>query len=133
MRTDSLSGFLQLYVLSGLRNTRRQSARHATEMKHIDHWLDKILQASALNYDLALEIAQCQRLVKGFGDTHARGISKYSKVLSGIEQISQRSDAADWARRLRMAALEDAEGDALAGTLKTIDSFTGEPSKKLAS
>ena len=38
-------------------------------------------------------------------------------------RLEGRADAADWVRRMRQAALTDAEGRAFADTLKTIESF----------
>jgi indolepyruvate ferredoxin oxidoreductase beta subunit len=75
------------------------------------------------NYDLAVEVIRCRRLIKGYSDTHARGLSKFDKVLSAIALIQHRDDAADWARRLREAALKDEEGKALDGAIATIRSF----------
>ena len=75
------------------------------------------------NYDLAVEVIQCRRLVKGYSDTHARGLSKFDRVLDGIALVASRPDAADWARRLREAALMDEEGKALDGALATVRSF----------
>ena len=77
----------------------------------------------ASNYDLAVELIRCRRLIKGYSDTHARGLSKFDKVLSAIALIQHRDDAADWARRLRDAALKDEEGNALDGAIATIRSF----------
>ncbi len=75
------------------------------------------------NYDLAVEVIRCRRLIKGYSDTHARGQSKFDRVLAGIALVAGREDAADWARRLREAALQDEEGKALDGALATIRSF----------
>jgi indolepyruvate ferredoxin oxidoreductase beta subunit len=38
-------------------------------------------------------------------------------------RLEGRADAADWMRRMRQAALADAEGRALADTIKTVESF----------
>lgn len=38
-------------------------------------------------------------------------------------RLEGRVDAADWVRRMRQAALADAEGRALADTVKTVESF----------
>jgi indolepyruvate ferredoxin oxidoreductase beta subunit len=43
--------------------------------------------------------------------------------MTAAEKLEGRSDAADWARRLREAALKDEDGVALDGALKTVDSF----------
>ena len=40
-----------------------------------------------------------------------------------LTRIATRDDAADWARRLREAALKDEEGRALDGAIATINSF----------
>jgi indolepyruvate ferredoxin oxidoreductase, beta subunit len=75
------------------------------------------------NYDLAVELIRCRRLIKGYSDTHARGLSKYDRVLEATKAVAQRPDAADWCRRLREAALKDEEGKALEGAIQTIRSF----------
>src|SRR3989338_7926937 len=123
LRTDGLRAYLMLYVLGGLKSRRRGTLRHKQERAHMDRWLAVADSYLAQNYDLAVEILKCRRLVKGYSDTHARGLSKFDKVLAGIALIAQRDDAADWARRLREAALKDEEGKALYGALATIRSF----------
>ena len=123
VRTDSLRGFLMLYVIGGLQRRRLGTLRHAQEMAHLDGWLDAALAHLDGNYNLAVEVIRCRRLIKGYSDTHARGLSKYDKVMDGIALIAAREDAADWARRLREAALQDEKGKALDGALETIRSF----------
>ena len=66
---------------------------------------------------------RCRRLIKGYSDTHARGLSRYDRVLSALPMLEQRDDGADWLRRLRDAALKDEEGTALTGALKTVESL----------
>ena len=88
-----------------------------------DRWLDLALGYLETDYALAVEVIRCRRLVKGYSDTHARGLSKFDRVLSGIALVAGRQDAADWARRLREAALLDEEGRALDGAMATIRSF----------
>ncbi|TJX00501.1 hypothetical protein E8M63_14355, partial [Neisseria gonorrhoeae] len=75
------------------------------------------------NYQLGVEILQCRRLVKGYSDTHGRGLSKFDRTLAAIKLIERREDAADWARRLREAALKDSAGTELDGVIRTIKSF----------
>lgn len=123
MRTDRLSSFLALYVLGGLKGWRRRTLRHAQETTHIEDWLGRVIDEAGRSRDLAIEILRCQRLVKGYSDTHARGQSKFARVMEGIELVAGRDDAADWARRLREAALLDEDGKALDGALKTVRSF----------
>jgi len=123
MRTDRLSSFLSLYLLGGLKGWRRRTLRHAQEMAHIEGWLGRAMAEAGRDRDLAIEILRCQRLVKGYSDTHARGQSKFARVMEGIELLAGRDDAADWARRLREAALLDEDGKALDGALQTVRSF----------
>ena len=56
---------------------------------HIDTWL-ATAAALAANYDLAVEVIACRRLVKGYSDTHARGQSKFDRVLAALPTISRR-------------------------------------------
>ena len=78
---------------------------------------------SRADYALAVEILDCRRLIKGYSDTHARAQSKFDRVLSALELVKGRADAADWIRRLREAALKDEKGDMLDGALKTVASL----------
>jgi indolepyruvate ferredoxin oxidoreductase beta subunit len=123
LRTDSLRGYLTLHVLGGLKGWRSKTLRHATEAAHLEAWLQTALGYLPQNHDLAVEVIRCRRLVKGYSDTHARGLSKFDKVLAAITMVKDRDDAADWARRLREAALKDEEGKALDGAIATIRSF----------
>ena len=66
---------------------------------------------------------ECRRLVKGYSDTHARGLSKFDRVLAAVKLVAAREDAAEWAARLREAALKDEDGKALDGAIATIRSF----------
>ena len=125
MRTDRLLPFLMLYALGGLKGWRRRTLRHATERSHLEAWLSRATDLASRDYALAVEVIRCRRLIKGYSDTHARGLSKFDKVMEGIGLVEGRSDAADWARRLREAALMDEEGRTLDGALLTIRSFAG--------
>ena len=124
LRTDSLPAFVVLHVLGGMKGWRRRTLRHAQEQAHLARWLDMALGQVTRNYDLAVELIRCRRLIKGYSDTHARGHSKFDRVTAATLRIANRDDAADWCRRLREAALKDEEGKALEGAIKTIESFT---------
>ncbi|MBR0823900.1 indolepyruvate oxidoreductase subunit beta family protein [Bradyrhizobium manausense] len=123
VKTYSLPWFLALYVVGGMRGMRRRSLRHAVETAHRDAWLKAATAAVGTNYQLGVEILQCHRLVKGYSDTHSRGLSKFDKTLAAIKLIERRDDAADWARRLREAALKDGPGKELDGVILTIKTF----------
>lgn len=121
VRTTALSGFVPLYLLAGLKPWRRHLLRHAREVAHRDAWLT-VVQAQP-SADIALEILKCRRLVKGYSDTHSRGQGKFDKIIGALWLLNGRADAADWVRRLRDAALADADGKKLDGAIATIKSF----------
>ena len=124
LRSDRLWSYAMFYAIAGLSRWRRGTLRHAEERAHLDRWLGLARHYLPQNYDLAVEILRCRRLIKGYSDTHSRGQSKFDLVIATLPLIAPRPDAADWIRRLREAALQDEEGKALDGALRTIASFT---------
>jgi indolepyruvate ferredoxin oxidoreductase beta subunit len=120
LRAYSLGPFLLLYIMGGLRWLRRYSLRHAEEVAHRDRWLESALRHARHNYALAVEVLSFRRLVKGYSDTHSRSLSKFGRAMAAIDLIDHRADAADWARRLREAALEDPDGEALEALIQTM-------------
>ena len=120
VRSGTIHWFLMLYVLAMLRPIRRTTLRHKREMAHLETWLAVATAHVAKNYDVAVEALNARRLVKGYSDTHARGESKFDRVIGAVPMLAARADGADWMRRLRDAALLDENGIALDGALKTI-------------
>jgi indolepyruvate ferredoxin oxidoreductase beta subunit len=120
VRTGTVLWFLGLYLVSSLRGTRRGTLRHHRERLHREAWLATATALLSSNYDLAVEALNCRRLVKGYSDTHARGLSKFDRVMAAVPLLAGREDGADWLRRLRQAALMDEQGIALDGALKTV-------------
>lgn len=123
VRTDSLSGFVMLYFLGGLRGWRRRTLRHRMEQEHLQAWLKMVEGYLPDRYAMAVEVLKCRRLIKGYSDTHARGLSKFDKVLAGARLVESREDGPEWVARLREAALKDEKGTDLDGALKTVESF----------
>ena len=123
IRTDKIIGFGLLWCVSALKPYRRKLLRHRYEAAHLDSLLKNVHKAAKTNEPLAIEILKCQRLIKGYSDTHARGHSKFSKVIAALGILETRKDATDWIRRLREAALKDEKGEALDGALATVRSF----------
>lgn len=97
--------------------------RHAIEVAHLEDWLSRCLAEVEADYDVAVELVKCRRLIKGYSDTHARGLGKFDKVMDAADLLRGREDAAQWIARLREAALQDAEGEALDGAIATVRSF----------
>ncbi|HEX2542223.1 MAG TPA: indolepyruvate oxidoreductase subunit beta family protein [Caldimonas sp.] len=114
--TSSLPGFLLLYSIAGLRRFRRASGRFAVETQRIEAWLADIARVAAGNPALAVEVAQCQRLVKGYGDTHARGWRNFGTLMAVVEKQGDALAPATL-RELRDAALADERGDTLHAAL----------------
>jgi indolepyruvate ferredoxin oxidoreductase, beta subunit len=117
MNTAKLGGFIALYMVAALRRWRRGTLRYGVEQARIDAWLARIRE-STVDYELAVEIAECQRLVKGYGDTHERGLRNYGAIMQFIDGEKGRPDLAVRVRRLRSAALADEDGRELASALR---------------
>ncbi|TPM28181.1 indolepyruvate oxidoreductase subunit beta family protein [Mesorhizobium sp. B2-3-4] len=127
VRTDSFAGFAMLWFIGGLRRWRRSLLRHKVEMAHVERWYALALSHAREDYALAVEILNCRRLIKGYSDTHVRAQSKFDRVLSALDLLKGRDDAADWIRRLREAALKDEKGDMLDGALRTVATLGSVP------
>ena len=63
------------------------------------------------------------RLVKGYSDTHARGLSKFNRVLSAAPMLTSPPDGAGLLDRLVRAALADEDGTILDGALRTLSNL----------
>jgi indolepyruvate ferredoxin oxidoreductase beta subunit len=121
LRTDGLRAFLMLHVLGGMKGYRLRTYRHQLEVAHLEAWLSACMAVQ--DYDLSVELIKNHRLIKGYSDTHARGLSKFDRVMGAAALLSGREDAAQWMARLREAALQDPEGKALEGAIATVQSF----------
>jgi indolepyruvate ferredoxin oxidoreductase beta subunit len=117
IETTGVVGFLTLWGVASLRRWRRTTLRFAAEHQAIDAWMAKILLLSASNPGLALEVAECQRLVKGYSDTHERGRRNFDTLMALLPRLEAREDGAVVLAGLREAALADDTGAALRGAL----------------
>lgn len=120
VRTDSLIGFGMLWLVSAMKPFRRKLLRHRVEQKHIENLIQTSLNAMSNSSELAIEVLRCQRLIKGYSDTHSRGQSKYKKVLSAVTVLEARSDAAERLRELTDSALKEESADELDNALAAI-------------
>ena len=81
VNTASVSGFLRFWLLAKLRRWRPRSlSLRARSSARSKRWLGLIAEAAQLSADLALEVAECARLIKGYGDTHKRGAANYRLI-----------------------------------------------------
>ncbi|MBL4800680.1 MAG: indolepyruvate oxidoreductase subunit beta family protein [Emcibacter sp.] len=108
--TTKVSSFLMLYFMASLRFMRRKTLRYAQEHAEIADWLANVRQALSKDYDLAVEVTRCQRLIKGYGETHERGLGNFKTIMA---TLAQGKVTADRVRDLRAAALADEDGKAL--------------------
>jgi indolepyruvate ferredoxin oxidoreductase beta subunit len=118
IQTTSVFGYLRFLALAKLRALRPYGIRYKDEQTQIESWLRLIDDAARRSGELALEVAECARLIKGYGDTHARGLNNYAAIearvirpaLQGSLDLSRAADAIASARA---AALADPDGESL--------------------
>lgn len=118
VKSTSALGYLRFLALRKLRRFRRSSYRYQLEQAAIENWLTLVAQAASRSSDLALEVAECARLIKGYGETHQRGSANFAAIearlirpaLAGRFSLQHALDAVASART---AALVDPEGEAL--------------------
>jgi indolepyruvate ferredoxin oxidoreductase, beta subunit len=113
VRTTSLGGYLLLYLVAAMRPLRRGSLRFAVEQARIGQWLAEIERLCSVDPALAVELARAQRLVKGYGDTHARGWRSFERLFAVLPQLESHPAAAQRLAELAAAALSDETGQAL--------------------
>ncbi len=111
IRTDTIKGFLMLCGLRSLRPLRRHMSRYIEEQQGIETWLAAV--EAALPGPLALEIALCGNLVKGYGETSRRGHRNLDAILKEVGAGA----TAETVRAARVAALADPEGRQLSAAI----------------
>ena len=67
---------------------------------------------------LAVEITACQRLVKGYSDTHTRGMRNFQTMMAALPALRGKPDASSRLRGLRELALADETGVELESALR---------------
>jgi indolepyruvate ferredoxin oxidoreductase, beta subunit len=120
VRTSTVFGFLQLYAVACLKPLRPRSLRFARERTFLQDWLATVRRTAETDYALAVELAACRNLVKGYGDTHSRGRERFDAITSLLPKLQAISDPAAIVAELRRAALADETGQALADAISRI-------------
>jgi indolepyruvate ferredoxin oxidoreductase beta subunit len=126
VNTTSVSGYLRFRMLAALRRVRRGTFRYAQEQAAIESWLTLIRQAADTSAELAMEVAECARLIKGYGSTHKRGSDNFKTIeahvirpaIDGRLPLRQGIDAIASAR---IAALVDPEGEGLQSCIEALE------------
>jgi indolepyruvate ferredoxin oxidoreductase beta subunit len=125
INTTSISGYLRFLLLAKLKRLRPYGHRYPIEQAQIESWLNLIFDTAKLSPGIALEVAECARLIKGYGDTYARGSANYRAIvervirplLAGHIAVDRGADAIASART---AALVDPDGESLAKCLAAL-------------
>jgi indolepyruvate ferredoxin oxidoreductase beta subunit len=115
VRTTSVLGFLRVWGLGRLRVLRPASLRYRREHALMGRWERAVLEAAALDQDLAVEVAELARVVKGYGEVRRR-LSRALECLldqavpavaSAQEEGRGSAGAAQAIREARQRLLED--------------------------
>jgi indolepyruvate ferredoxin oxidoreductase, beta subunit len=125
INSTSISGYLRFLLLAKLRPLRPYGHRFKQEQQRIESWMALVREGARHSPELALEIAECARLIKGYGDTHARGLANYRIIEDRVIRPSLAGQipsarAADAVASARTAALLDPDGEGLAKCLADI-------------
>lgn len=122
LASHTIVGTLLLRLLAGMKHLRRWGSRYAEEQALIEDWLTAVVEGAKQDSLLGFEIAQCGRLIKGYGSTNERGRDNLLHVIRHLASptfgsVSERTIAI---RRAREAALADDAGKALDKTLNEL-------------
>ncbi|MBL0090670.1 MAG: indolepyruvate oxidoreductase subunit beta family protein [Ideonella sp.] len=114
--THTVLGTLALRCVAGLKGQRRRGSRFAVEQALIEHWLAALQRATREHWALGHEVAQCGRLIKGYGSTNERGKASLLHLIDHLAAPRVGADALHRAEAIhaaREAALGDDGGRAL--------------------
>jgi indolepyruvate ferredoxin oxidoreductase beta subunit len=117
LQTTSLIGFLQLYFLASLRRWRPRTLRFKREQQRINDWLAQLKDVAQADYSLALEVAECPSLIKGYGDTYVLGSRNFESLMHALPGLRQVDNPAARLKSLREVALADDTGKKLEAAL----------------
>ena len=121
LRTTSVSGFLLVRSLATLRPWRKLTYRFSIEQERIEDWLECVRVAASSDHQLAMEILECSSLLKGYGETHRRGLENFQTIMDeiiqpGLQSIDP-SEMASSIRSVRLKVLSSSEPLRLKGTI----------------
>ena len=114
VKSTTISGFARLWLMAKLRPFRRLGYRYEQEQTMIEEWLEIVRRSAVLDGRMAVEVAECARLIRGYGDTHRTGVGHYRRIVRDfVEPVLAGEQTVDGAREAiataREAALADPE------------------------
>ncbi len=92
---------------------RRSTFRFAREQAFLAEWLSTVRGTASKDITVAVEIAQLRNLVKGYGETHERGLMKYRTIRGFVTNAVLDRDLPSIIRRLVSAAQKTEDNVAL--------------------
>ncbi len=114
--THTVTGTLALRVLASLRHFRRHGHRYRSEQALIERWLDGVCTLLRQDWQCGYEMAQCARLIKGYGSTNERAKGNLVHLLTYLVPLKDSGAAPAHAQAIaqaRQAALDDEAGKKL--------------------
>jgi indolepyruvate ferredoxin oxidoreductase, beta subunit len=81
--TSSPPGYALLKLLAALKRLRPYSHTFATEQAAMQKWLDAVIAAAAVDYELACQVAELAAWARGYGDVRAAGLAHLQELFSG--------------------------------------------------
>jgi indolepyruvate ferredoxin oxidoreductase beta subunit len=120
IKTSGVLGYLLVRSLAWLKPWRPMSYRYGEEQRLIERWLGLVADAAERDTALAMQVAECARLIKGYGETHRRGKANFLAIVDALVENPATASVAEQVaaiRKAREAALADPEGKALGASL----------------
>ncbi len=129
VRTTRFGGFLRLKMLAWLRGWRPRTLRYAEEQAWIERWLDLVEKSLRVDAEVAREVVETARLVKGYGETYKRGHANWNKIAAEIVEPYLKggrapAQFADAVLQARLAALADPDGARLDSVIDSLRNLT---------
>jgi indolepyruvate ferredoxin oxidoreductase beta subunit len=84
VKTSAVLGYARVWALGRLRWLRPSSLRAQREFALIDRWQQAVIDAAALDYDLACEVADIATVVRGYGEVRRRLSGAFTRFLDEI-------------------------------------------------
>lgn len=131
VRTTRFGGFLRLKMLAALRGWRPRTLRYTDEQAWIERWLDLVERTLAAGSDVAREVVETARLVKGYGETYKRGHHNWNRIVTEIVEPFLAGELppaqfADAVLQSRLAALADPDGMRLSTVIDAVRALPAE-------
>ena len=84
--------------LAWLKPWRPFSYRYREEQQLIERWLALVGEAARRDAALAFEVAECARLIKGYGETHRRGKANFLAIVDALVENPATSSVSEQAK-----------------------------------